>query len=296
VARWHQRAARLLKSTGRAWGSLPTAESASPKASGPTRSNQNHESTQHMKTFDLPKSASLSLKKVTPRKENHGPDLIQAISLRFEWAPMEPGQALDMLAPGLLDMLFWTPPDVATQLELDGLPPVKKHRRVSAVAMPIKIDMEFSGYTLTIDHGIDETSALQLYSCELGKFTVDAKDGGFTTIGFSVASNKEMTPELVGQLCALEGGSVTATLEAPLIPMDQPIDGTKAAFAEDHPDATDMFAAGADGGGHEDLEDRLESALDDGAREQAELEAGMRDSLAAAGVKPKAKGARKAVH
>jgi hypothetical protein len=182
---------------------------------------------------------------------------------------------------------------VATQLELEGLPAVKKHRRVSAVAMPIKIDMEFSGYTLTIDHGIDESSALQLYSCELGKFTVDAKDGGFTTIGFSVASNKEMTPELVGQLCALEGESITATLEAPLIPMDQPIDGTKAAFAEDHPDATDMFTAGAGGA---DGEGAGGGQDDDGAREQAEIEAGMRDSLAAAGVKPKGKTALKAVH
>lgn len=243
-----------------------------------------------MKTFDLPKQARLSLKKVTPRKENHGADLVQAISLRLEWAPMEAGAALDMLAPGLLDMLFWTPPEVATQLELEGMPMVKKHRRVSAVAMPLKVDMEFSGYTLTIDHGIDESSALQLYSCDLGKFTVDAKDGGFTTIGFSVASNKQMTPELVGQLCALEGGEVIATLEAPLIPMDQPIDGTADAFRADHPDATDMFAAGADddgeAGGHDD----------EGAREQAELEAGMRDSLAAAGVTPKAKSARKAVH
>jgi hypothetical protein len=244
-----------------------------------------------MKTFNLPQSANLSLKKVTPRKENHGQDLVQAISIRFEWAPIESGPALDMLAPGLLDMLFWTPPEVASQLELEGMPMVKKHRRVSAVAMPIKIDMEFSGYTLTIDHGIDETSALQLYSCELGKFTVDAKDGGFTVIGFSVASNKQMTPELVGQLCALEGESVTATLEAPLIPMDQPIDGTTEAFNEDFKDATDMFAEVVVDGEYAD------PVVDDGAREQAELEAGMRESMAVAGVREKsAKGARKAVH
>lgn len=237
-----------------------------------------------MKTFDLPQLARLSLKKVTPRKESHGDELVQAISLRFEWAPME-STALDMLAPGLLDMLFWTPPEVAAQLELEGMPMVKKHRRVSAVAMPLKIEGEFTGYTLTIEHGIDDSSALQLYSCELGKFTVDAKDGGFTTIAFSVNSNKQMTPELVGQLCALEGEEVIATLEAPLIPMDQPIDGTTEAFKEDHPDATDLFAAGGD------------DADDDGASEQAELEAGMRESMAVAGVREKsAKSARKAVH
>ncbi len=243
-----------------------------------------------MKTFDLPQLARLGLKKVTPRKENHGQDLIQAISLRFEWAPME-STALDMLAPGLLDMLFWTPPEVAQQLELEGMPMVKKHLRVPSVAMPIKVDMEFIGYTLTIEHGIDDSSALQLYSCELSKFTVEAKDGGFTTIGFSLASNKQMTPELVGQICALEGEEVIATLEAPLIPMDQPIDGTTEAFKEDHPDATDMFTAGADGEGAGGVQD------DDGAREQAELEAGIRESMAAAGVREKAtKTSRKAVH
>jgi hypothetical protein len=243
-----------------------------------------------MKTFDLPQLARLSLKKVTPRKENHGDDLGQAISLRFEWAPME-STALDMLAPGLLDMLFWTPPEVAQQLELEGMPMVKKHLRVPSITMPIKVDMEYSGYTLTIEHGIDDSSALQLYSCDLSKFTVDAKDGGFTTIGFSLASNKQMTPELVGQLCALEGEEVIATIEAPLIPMDQPIDGTAEAFKADFKDATDMFAEVVVDGEYAD------PVVDDGAREQAELEAGMRESMAVAGVREKsAKGSRKAVH
>lgn len=198
-----------------------------------------------MKTFALPERSRLKLLKATPRKEKHGKnELIQAISLRLEWWPTE-NSALNLLDPGLQDMLFWTPPEVAAQCDLDGIPPVKKHRRVPTAAMPIKVEASFTGYTLTIEHGIDESTALELYTATLDKFDAEAREGGSSVIRWSLASNKTITPELVGALCALEGTEIVATLTPPK-PEAAAIDGTTAAFQADHPgagDATDLFAS-----------------------------------------------------
>lgn len=203
-----------------------------------------------MKTFDLPESSRLKLLKATPRKETHGKELVQAISLRVEWWPTD-NALLNLVHERLQDALFWTPPEVAQQCELDGVPPVKKHRRLPNLSTPLKLEQAFSGYSVTIDHGIDSSTALELYAVGLDKFEAEAKEGGSCVIRWSMASNKEVTPELVGQLCALEGATVVATLLPPT-PGQEPIDGTTEAFKRDHPGAgaggqdqgPDLFAEG----------------------------------------------------
>jgi len=184
-----------------------------------------------MKIFDIPPDQRLKVVKVTPRKETHGKELVQAISMRLEWWP-EDNSALNLLHPNLQDLVFWTPPEAAAQAELDGVAPVKKHRRVNTLAMPLKVDASFSGYQLTIEHGIDDSTALELYACALDKFEFEAKDGGAARMRWSLASNKQVTPQLVGLLCGLEGSTIVATLVPPT-EQEQAIDGTTAAFQRD---------------------------------------------------------------
>lgn len=190
-----------------------------------------------MKTFDLPAASRLLLTKATPRKEHHGNDLVQAISLRFAWTTTNDNLAL--LHPNLKPLLFWKTPAVEAQAELAGLPEITPNLRVPELALPVKFDAEFTGYTLHIEHGIDDESALELYVCELSKFTVDAKEGGSVTIAWSLASNKEITPELVGILCGLEGEEIIATLTPPAVATGDAIDGSVEAFERDHPGAAD---------------------------------------------------------
>lgn len=200
-----------------------------------------------MNTFDLPACARVKITKVTPRKETHGKELVQAISLRFEWWPAD-NASVNMLHEGLQDALWWTPPEAAAQVQLDGVPAVKKHRRVPTLHMPLKVETRFTGYTLKIEHGIDDSTALELYGCALDKFEVDAKEGGSAVVRWSLASNKALTPQLVGALCDLEGCEVVATLTPPAADEDA-IDGTQDAFDADHPEAGDMFAAAHGGDG-----------------------------------------------
>jgi hypothetical protein len=193
-----------------------------------------------MKTFDLPAGARLKLVKTTPRKEHHGKDLRQAVSLRLRW---ETNNAdLLLLHPNLKDALFWLPPEAAGQEQLPDLPQVQPFLRVSSLVMPLKLNLAFTGYTLSIEYGIADTTDLELYVCDLSKFTVEGFEGGTVAVEWSLASNKEVTPELVGLLCGLEGSEIVATQTPPSIATGDAIDGTQAAFDRDHPGV----AAGAE--------------------------------------------------
>lgn len=184
-----------------------------------------------MKKFELPQGTYILITKATPRKEHHGDDLVQAISLRLSWTTSN--EHLDKLHPNLKDMLFWKVPNEDLQERIEGVPDRVPNLRVSTVATPLSVDASFSGYRLTVDHGIDETTALELYQCTMDKFKVDPKEGGSVTISWSLSSNKQVTPELVGALCGLEGEEVTVELTAPDVQADA-IDGTQAAFDADH--------------------------------------------------------------
>ncbi len=186
-----------------------------------------------MKKFELPDGTYIVLTKATPRKECHGDQHVQAISLRLAWTTTN--ESLSKLHPQLKDMLFWKTPSEDAQERIDGVPEITPNLRCPTVATPLAIGAEFSGYTLTIDHGIDESSALELYQCVMDKFKVDPKEGGSVIISWSVSSNKSVTPELVGALCGLESEEVTVLLAAPKVQADA-IDGTQEAFNRDHPD------------------------------------------------------------
>lgn len=251
-----------------------------------------------MKQFPIPADTRLKLTKATPRKETHGKELVQAISLRLEWWPTD-NAAVNLLHEGLQDLLWWVPPEAAAQDDIDGVPAVKKHRRVPTLHMPLKVEAAFSGYTVTVQHGIDETTQLELYACALDKYEVDAKEGGSAVIRWSLATNKQVTPQLVGVLCGLEGTEIVATFEPPKPGTEATgaaIDGTVGhpgatgdgtLFDDDDADDAGSDSAG-DGGGT--FADDM-AAGDSGAAEQAEIEAGMQASVSAAGLRPK-RGAR----
>lgn len=199
-----------------------------------------------LKKLAIPDGARLLVVKATNRKERHGKEKKQAITLRVEWWPTD-NEQLNMLHPGLQDSIYYVPPEESAQEKVPGLAAVKKHLRVPGM-FPVKLPMvEFAGYGLELEHGIDETTALALYECKLDKFEVDAKEGGGCSVRFNVGSNQEITPELLGQLCSKEGLEVKLVkLTPPQIRDDDPkvIDGTSAAFKRDNP----LFDDGKDAG------------------------------------------------
>jgi hypothetical protein len=197
-----------------------------------------------MKKLEIPDGSNLLVLKSTNRKERHGKEKVQGITMRVEWWPHD-NAALNMLHPGMQDSVFYVPPEEGAQEKIEGLEPVKKHLRVPGM-FPVKVPMvEFSGYTIEFEHGIDETTALALYECKLDKFEVDAKEGGACSIRFNIGSSQQITPELLGLLCSKEGQEVRLVKVTPpqVKAEDKVIDGTSDAFKADHP----LFGQGGKG-------------------------------------------------
>lgn len=195
-----------------------------------------------MDILDIPAGTYLKVLKVTPHKEMHGKEPVQAVSLRLEWCPTD-NSALNQIAEGLQDALLYAPEDTG-QESLDGVPQVKKHRRCPSLGMPVKVPArEFTGYTMCLEAGINDDSDIELYSVKKSKFEATVSEGGVASIRWSANSSRAITPELVGKLCALEGQEVKLLELTPPDNSDA-IDGTGAEFNAEHPllDAADAFA------------------------------------------------------
>lgn len=111
-----------------------------------------------MKSFKLPRGTRATLTKATPRKEHHGDELRQAISLRLR---MEcSGDALNALHPNLQDMLLWRPPELDAQADVPGVPVVKPVVRRLFKFLPVSIEMQTAvGLDEMAEHGITQQNA-----------------------------------------------------------------------------------------------------------------------------------------
>ena len=243
-------------------------------------------------TFEILTPTDATLTSVTPRTERHGEDDVFAISLGLRVTG--PNTLLDLLAPGLRESLYMA---VEGQEQLPGVEPSTPLLHCKLVDM-ISLGASFEGWTIAIDHGIDESDPITLGGAKVDKFKVTPHEGGSVDIAFRVGSNDIDAAE-AGLLCSHLAQVISFTLRAPEIKKAEPvIDGTGADFKREHPDAGDLFVAqhggGDDGPDESGDEEDGRGHPDAGEAEQDELEAGMRDSLAEAGLKPK-RGGRKVV-
>ena len=260
--------------------------------------------------FELVTKTPATLSSVTPRIEKHGDADVPAVTLGLRITASN--TLLDLLAPGLLAMLYMPAEHEPEQGEL---PEVEQ-----ATSMPLlrvrgidvlHLKAELLGWALAIEYGIDESSAIHLGQCKVDKLRVTPAEGGSIELALRIGT-RDVDEESMGRMTMLLGHEINITLIAPVRDGAPVIDGTVDAFTRDHPeadlfaepdpvarDATEMFAeqhgrdgddvAGVDSdGGETDIirgsgEDRPFPRND-----AAELEAGMAESIAAAGLAPKA--------
>lgn len=199
-----------------------------------------------------------TLSSVTPRTEIHGQDRVFAITLGLKIRGAN--TLLDRLSPTLRHALYMAVPD---QEQLEGIEPSTPLLR-SKLIEEVKVALNaLEGWTLAVDHGIDESDPVKMGGCKVDKFRCIPHEGGSIDLMFRVGSNDIDATE-AGLLCSHLSQEISFTLTAPVKPAEA-IDGSSAAFDADHPDATDMFAAGSEPEHDEDagpeLEDRLANAL-----------------------------------
>jgi len=239
------------------------------------------------------------LASVTNRTEKHGDEDVPAVTLAVEITTAN--TILDGICPGLRHALYKA---VEGQEQLPGIElstPVLR----SNVIEKVQLTTAHEGWRLQVDDGIDDTDPMAFEGVKVDKLKVDAKQGGSITLGVRLGTS-DVDSERLGKLAMHNGQSIWIKLLKPE-PKPDAIDGSVAAFQADHPDATDLFAAGGETDGAEGETTDPESGTedlggetpdihdDDSAREQREIEAGMSQSIAAAGVAPKGRRGRKAV-
>jgi hypothetical protein len=187
--------------------------------------------------FELTPTAA-QLTSVTPRTEMHGDDRVFAISLGIKITGAN--TMLDKLSPTLRHTLYKA---VEGQDQLPGVEVTTPLLRCRGIE-ELKLAGTLEGWTLTVDHGIDEADPIKLGGCKVDKFRVVPSEGGSVDLMFRVGSN-DIDANEAGQLCSHLSQEITITLTAPKA-QEPAIDGSVEAFRRDHPDATDLFAAGAD--------------------------------------------------
>lgn len=177
---------------------------------------------------------------VTPRIEKHGDESVQAVSLGLRITA--PNTLLDVLSPGLMAQLY-------KPVE-EGAPGQQQIEGTEITAMPLlrtrfieklQLKGELVGWSITIDYGIDDTSAITMSECKVDKFRVEPHEGGSVDLFLRVGTS-DLDEDSAGRLMMLLGSEITVTLQAPQR-KQEPIDGSTEAFEREtrEQDATDLF-------------------------------------------------------
>lgn len=195
--------------------------------------------------FQLLTPTAALLKSVTPRKENHGEDIVVALSMRLQIDG--PNTLLDLLSPDLRHALYKA---AEGQDQLPGVEPSTPLLRAKGILDVMNLRACFEGWTLKVGHGIDEADPITIGACKVDAFKLDAMEGGSISLSFRVGSN-DVSSEEIGLLCGKLGSEIRVVLEAP-VAKPAAIDGSNKAFERDHP-----------GGGGEDQPDLLDEEAPD---------------------------------
>lgn len=214
-------------------------------------------------TFELLTPTTATLKSVTPRTETHGDDVVVALSLRLEIEAAN--TLLDALSPRLRHALYEAAPG---QDPLPGVEPSTPLLRFNAFE-PHALKACFEGWTLKVDHGIEEHDPITLGGCKVDAFRVTAKQGGTVVVSFRAGTN-DVSSEEIGLLCGKLGSAISFTLKAPEKAPDA-IDASSSA-KDLPPDATDLFSAGEDHGGKEEPSEGPDDADDEGGGDGSQVD------------------------
>lgn len=146
---------------------------------------------------------------------------------------------LEKLCPGFASQLYKAPEKAEGQPALDGMEPVLPLRRDNVIDS-IALKGELNGWTMVIDFGIDDDTAITLGSCKVDGFRVTPHEGGSVDLAMRIGTS-DIDETKAGRLAMLNRHDIVFRLLAP-VKKPEAIDGTVAAFEADTQDAGDAFA------------------------------------------------------
>lgn len=172
--------------------------------------------------FSLP-STRATLSSLNCRNELHGTDRVPTVDLGFTLTVSN--VVLDSLGCGPLRKMFYTKGSGAgdEQGTLTGVSPISDtpNLRSDALLMPVKLDLDLTGYTVVIDRGLgDEKSNIALADCKVNKFGLDLLNGGSVEIAVRV-QKAGVDDHLPGLLLAMLGAETAISLTPPSVEAQQ---------------------------------------------------------------------------
>ncbi len=174
-------------------------------------------------TLRIDKFTQTLLQSLNVRTENHGDGLARAIDLK---CVMDlPNTWLDQLDPALLDMLFKPVEQEEAQTPLEGVAPVQKPLlRSHRIKFPMALELDYSGYQLTVDRGLGGTSNLVLQEVSLNKVFINCKEGGTVELIFRLQASN-VGDDVIGRLSSYLKANMFIALSPPAM-KQAAIDGT----------------------------------------------------------------------
>lgn len=205
----------------------------------------------------------------TGRTETHGRERVPAVSFRLKFTG--PNTLLDLLSPSLRLAVYTA---AEGQEDLPGVEPATPLLR-SRDVKHLALDNAYEGWTVHLEHGIDESTHLEMGSAKIDAFAVDFHDGGTVDIECRV-STADLDRHGAGLLWSKQTLEVPVCFIAPKALETNPnagqvIDGTTghpgaglfdgpedSGSEGGEPDATDAFVAQhADAAPAETMEERV---------------------------------------
>lgn len=177
--------------------------------------------------FELTTPTEATLTSVTNRSELHGDDKVPAISLGFTIEAAN--TILDRLDKTLREALY------TRATGQDGLPGVEETLPLLRTTCmdSISVSGSFDGWTLQVDHGIDEGEPITFGGCRVDKFRVSPKQGGTVELHFRVGTS-DIDAESLGLIGMKLGQDLSITLLAPKVAAEpKPQDGGGELFKDE---------------------------------------------------------------
>jgi len=209
--------------------------------------------------FEFREPTDVTLTHVQFRKENHGPDLVQACDLNM--AVDVPNTLLDKIAPGLRQALYWNAAAEQGQDQLEGVDDVLPNLRFPRLnggkfALDEKKN-KLAGFELLIEYGLgDEQSNMVFDCCKVVDRKIVTKEGGTVRLSWQVQySGDRLDGDTIGKLAQLEQDLISIQLIPPAVetietaPDEKPMENPFPVDNETLPlTAEDVFINGGEDG------------------------------------------------
>jgi hypothetical protein len=167
--------------------------------------------------FQIADYSKIQFSNFNARTEKHGPESVPAADLTLLMDA--PNTVLNYFGDGLLESMYSpATEDEDDQEELDGVDPISSLPKLKFPGLaPLKLDKKLAGYDLSIDYGLGEDSSINIFGCDVGKFTLELKEGGTVQLKFQVQCQKGLTEQIMGKLAMLNGQELSVRLLAPVV-------------------------------------------------------------------------------